>query len=147
MTEVQLRAVEVADLEHFFRFESEPEASRRARFPSRERAAFMTHWETRILGDPTVVSRTVLADGDVAGNLGAWQQDGQWQVGYWLGQRFWGRGVGTRALLLFVAEVTARPLYADAAVTNTGSIRLLEKCGFTRAEDVEEGYATYVLTA
>jgi RimJ/RimL family protein N-acetyltransferase len=51
-------------------------------------------------------------------------------VGYWIGQDFWGRGIATRALRLFLEEVTIRPLYGRAAKDNRASIRVLEKCGF-----------------
>ena len=53
-------------------------------------------------------------------------------LGGWFSQDFWGRGVGTRALLLFLEREPVRPLYADTAVTNTASRRLLERCGFQR---------------
>jgi RimJ/RimL family protein N-acetyltransferase len=42
------------------------------------------------------------------------------------------RGVGhrERALPSFLDLETTRPLYAGAAADNTGSLRVLEKCGF-----------------
>lgn len=95
-TDVRLRDVERADLELFFAFEQDPEAARRAVFPSRERERFMTHWENRVLGDPTGIVRTVLADGEVAGNIVSWEDEGRRLVGYWLGRAFWGRGIGGR---------------------------------------------------
>lgn len=39
-----------------------------AAFPSRDRAAFDAHWATNILGNPAAVTRTILVDGQVAGN-------------------------------------------------------------------------------
>jgi RimJ/RimL family protein N-acetyltransferase len=68
----------------------------------------------------------------VAGNLGSWPDNGQQLLGYWIGREWWGRGVATQALALFVDEVPVRPLYAHVAVHNLGSIRVLEKCGFRR---------------
>jgi RimJ/RimL family protein N-acetyltransferase len=76
----------------------------------------------------------------------SWDQAGQRKVGYWIGKEFWGRGIATRALALFLAEVSERPLYASVATSNVGSIRVLEKCGFTISQgedphpdpDVEE---------
>ncbi|MER0243821.1 GNAT family N-acetyltransferase [Streptomyces sp. HSW2009] len=133
--EVSLRPVEPADLEFFFAFEQDPEASRRAVFPSRERERFMTHWQNRVLADPTALVRTVIADGEVAGNFVNWEADGRWQVGYWLGRAYWGRGIGTRALTQFTAQIPHRPLYADPFASNTASVRLLERCGFRRIPD------------
>ncbi|WP_018352129.1 GNAT family N-acetyltransferase [Longispora albida] len=146
MTDVLLREVRDEDLETFFEYEADPEASRRARFPSREREVFLHHWRTRILGDPAVGARTVLADGEVAGNIVAWEDDGRWWVGYWYGRKFWGRGIGTKALQQYLAEFSVRPLYADPVVTNTGSVKLLERCGFTETEGANDGQALYVLS-
>ena len=41
-----------------------------AAFPSRDRAVFDAHWATNILGNPSNVTRTILVDGKVAGNIG-----------------------------------------------------------------------------
>jgi RimJ/RimL family protein N-acetyltransferase len=49
----------------------------------------------------------------------------------------WGKGIATRALTLFLQQGTVRPLYAHVARHNLASIRVLEKCGFTIAN--EEG--------
>ncbi|MCY1140967.1 GNAT family N-acetyltransferase [Actinoplanes sp. Pm04-4] len=136
--EVRLRPVRITDIDDFFRHEQEPEAQRRANFPARDRPEFVTHWITRILADPQVGARTVLADGAVAGNVVSWWQDGRREVGYWLGERFWGRGVGTRALTLYLEVEKHRPLHATADVSNKASIRVLERCGFVRTDTVRE---------
>lgn len=143
--EVVLRDVERADLEVFLEHEHDPEAIRRSRFAPRYRDAFMTHWETKILGDPTVFVQTVLVSGAPAGNVVAWWQDERRFVGYWFGRPYWGRGIGTTALRLFLAAEKHRPLYADPYVENTGSVRLLEKCGFHRAGIVRHDDGEFVL--
>jgi hypothetical protein len=84
-----------------------------AAFPPRDRERFNAHW-AKIRLDDTVVSRTVLAEGLVAGGIKSWQHDGQRLVGYWIGREHWGRGVATRALTLFLSELSARPLCAHA---------------------------------
>jgi RimJ/RimL family protein N-acetyltransferase len=106
------------------------------KFPSRDRAAHLEHWRTRIFADPENISRTVLADGLVAGHIGSWRApDGRRLVGYALGRQFWGRGMATAALAQFIAEVAERPIYAYTADTNIGSQRVLEKNGFLRVSD------------
>ncbi|WP_328990823.1 GNAT family N-acetyltransferase [Kribbella sp. NBC_01245] len=137
MTTVVLRPVEDDDVEIFHQYESDPEASRRAAFPAREHDRFVAHF-AKIRVDPTVTLRTVLADGEVAGNIVEWEQDGQHWLGYWFGRAFWGRGVGTAALRLFLDEVRVRPLYADPAEQNVGSVRLLEKVGFKQVPPEEQ---------
>jgi hypothetical protein len=46
-----------------------------------------------------------------------------------IGKEYWGKGVATKALLNFLGDVQARPLYARVAKDNTASIRVLRKCG------------------
>ena len=119
MTGVGLRPVAVEDLEVFYQQESDPEALRRANFPSRSHASFTEHWRRRVLGDPSVRARAIVADGELAGHIVAWWQDGRRTVGLWLGRIWWGRGIGTRALTLFLVEETTRPLYGEADVRAT----------------------------
>ena len=68
-----------------------------AAFPSRERDSFMGHW-AKILGDGTVVKKTILFDGHVAGNIVSWEQASERDVGYWIGREYWGKGVAAKAL-------------------------------------------------
>ncbi|MFE7754183.1 GNAT family N-acetyltransferase [Streptomyces sp. NPDC057418] len=146
--QVRLRDVGEADLEVFHAQEHDPEAARRSNFPPREREVFMNHWKTRVLGDPSVFVQAVTVDGELAGNLVAWWEGDRRFLGYWLGRKFWGRGIGTQALGLFLDRETARPLHADPHKGNTGSVRLLEKHGFQRTGTVghdEEGHIMLVL--
>jgi RimJ/RimL family protein N-acetyltransferase len=126
---VSLRDVEDGDLETFFEQASDPEAVKMAAFPARERDAFLAHWQRTRL-EPSVVLRTVIVDGQVAGNVVSWSDSDHREVGYWLGQDFWGRGIATAALGQFLKLVSSRPLEAHVAAHNTASRRVLEKCGF-----------------
>jgi RimJ/RimL family protein N-acetyltransferase len=128
--EVRLRAVWVADLSVFFDQQLDAESTRMAASPARGRTAFIEQW-TRILGDPSVITRTILFNGEVAGNVVSWVEPVERQVGYWIGREYWGKGIATRALSEFLGHVTERPCYAHVAKHNAGSLRVLEKCGFT----------------
>ena len=130
MNGVRLRDVLEADLPILFEHQQDPEASRMAAFPSRDREAFQAHWRTKILGDATVAKKTILFDGRVAGNIVSFEREGKKLVGYWIGREFWGQGVATSALAQFLETEPGRPLYANVAKHNVGSIRVLEKCGF-----------------
>jgi RimJ/RimL family protein N-acetyltransferase len=131
---VILRDVIDSDLPIFFEHQRDPEALRMAAFPSRDHDAFITHW-ARVRSEPSNIIRTILCDGEVAGNIGSWIAEKQRLVGYWIGRDFWGRGVATAALAALVAEVTERPLHAFVAAHNAGSIRVLEKCAFIPSPD------------
>ena len=56
------------------------------------------------------------------------------EVGYWLGEAFWGRGIVTEALNMFSQDVFERlnllRLFAVASAANVGSARVLEKAGY-----------------
>jgi RimJ/RimL family protein N-acetyltransferase len=134
---VHLRDVREDDLPIFYEHQLDPEATQMAAFPSRERDAFMAHW-TRILGDDNVITQTILFDEQVAGNIVSFEQSGERQVGYWIGKPYWGKGIATRALALFLERVKVRPLYAHVAKYNIASIRVLEKCGFMMTGEDKE---------
>ncbi len=127
---VFMRDVLESDLPIFFEQQLDPVANQIAAFPARDREAFMAHW-SKILADETNVLKTILFDGQVAGNIVSWLQSGEREVGYWLGREYWGKGIATRALTAFLEHVKSRPLYAHVAKHNLASIRVLEKCGFT----------------
>ena len=109
-----LREVREDDLDVLFEQQREPEAIAMAIFPAREREAFDAHWR-RVLANDRNVVRAIEVDGEVAGNIGSWEQDGKQLVGYWLGRKFWGRGLATAALGEFVEELGVRPLHAWVA--------------------------------
>jgi RimJ/RimL family protein N-acetyltransferase len=56
------------------------------------------------------------------------------EVGYWLGQEFWGRGVMTEAVSVFTPycfeEFSLYRIFAKAFSNNPASARVLEKAGF-----------------
>jgi len=150
-----LRDVVEADIPILFEHQRDPEAVRMAAFPARDREAFTAHWQ-KILASNEGAKKTILFDGQVAGNIVIFERDGKRLVGYWIGREFWGRGLATRALAELLTEVKERPLHAYVATSNLGSVRVLEKCGFTfvsketefddrLGEEIEE--ALYVLNA
>jgi ribosomal-protein-alanine N-acetyltransferase len=58
------------------------------------------------------------------------------EIGYWLAQPFWGRGIVTEALTAVTPEVFRRfditRLYAVPFADHAASVRVLEKAGFVR---------------
>ncbi len=132
--DVILRDVMESDLPIFFEQQLDAEANWMAAFTAKDptdRDAFMAHW-ARIRSDATNVIQTILEDERVAGSVSSYQEEpGKPEVTYWLGKEFWGRGIATRALASFLRRMPARPVYARAAKDNAGSLRVLEKCGFT----------------
>ncbi len=141
-SDVLLRDVTAGDLPILFEQQLDPEANYMAAFTSRDpadRDAFMAHW-AKILADESIIKQTILADGQVAGSIGSFEQFGEREVGYWIGRQFWGKGIATKALAAFLGHVKQRPLHARAVKDNIASLRVLQKCGFTICGE-DKGFA------
>jgi RimJ/RimL family protein N-acetyltransferase len=130
---VVVRAVRETDLPVLFEHQNDPEASRMAVHPSRERDAFMIHW-AKLLADDSITKRAIVLHGEVAGSAVAFSQGGRRMVGYWIGREYWGRGLATAALATLLEDEPERPLYAYVAKHNLGSIRVLQKNGFQECD-------------
>lgn len=129
--DVLLRDVLEADLPIFYEHQLDPVALRMVAFTPRDESAFMTHWQSNILGDREVTKKTILLGGEVVGYVVGFERNGKREVGYWIGRPYWGKGIATRALAQFLGMATERPLYAIVTKHNVASIRVLEKSGFT----------------
>lgn len=82
--------------------------------------------------------RAVLIDGEAVGSIGVFQGKDVYEksaeLGYWLGEPFWGQGIMTRAVRLLCEEAfdTLRVvrIFAEPFAANLGSRRVLENAGF-----------------
>jgi RimJ/RimL family protein N-acetyltransferase len=130
-----LREVTETDLDVLFAHWTDPEANRMAAFapadPS-DREAFDERWR-RIRESDDSTALVIEVDGKVVGSISSWTNEGEREVTYWIGREHWGKGIATRALAEFLADVErTRPIQASTADDNVGSQRVLEKCGFRR---------------
>jgi RimJ/RimL family protein N-acetyltransferase len=126
---VLLRDVEPSDLPLFFEHQRDPVSVAMVVFRSRERAEFDEHW-AKILANETCLTKTIVADGQVAGHIASFLRDGEREIGYWIDRALWGRGIATEALSAFLQLEQRRPLTAGVAPHNVASMRVLQKCGF-----------------
>lgn len=128
-----LRNVVNDDLPIFFEHQLDQEANYMAAFTAKDptnQESFMAHWH-RILADKTNIIQTIIFNGQVAGSVSSYEEEGKPEVTYWLGKQYWGKGIATWALKEFLAHHNpTRPIYARVAKDNLGSRRVLEKCGF-----------------
>jgi RimJ/RimL family protein N-acetyltransferase len=127
---VLLREVRDSDLPALFAYQADPVAAAMAGFPSRDRAAFDAHW-ARTRADPTCLVGAVVADDKVVGNIGSWDGEDGRELGYWIGQPHWGRGIASAAVGELLLLDPVRPLHAHVVAHNVASLRVLSTHGFT----------------
>lgn len=150
--ELLLRNVIDNDLPIFFEYNLDQAANYMAAFTAKDptnQEAFMAHWH-RILADKTNIIQTIIFNGQIAGSVSSYEDEGKPEVTYWLGRDYWGMGIATWALKEFLVQKNQiRPIYARVAKDNLGSRRVLEKYGFkiigeskgfanARNEEIEE---------
>ena len=62
--------------------------------------------------------------------------DGTWEIGYHIAKDFTGKGYSTEAVKAFlpvmVQKLNLREVYGICLAENLASVRVLEKCGFTK---------------
>jgi RimJ/RimL family protein N-acetyltransferase len=133
MGDVRLRELRDEDLDPIFEMMRDPVAVRMAAFTPPDpddRAAFDAHM-ARVRGLPDVQNRAVTVDGSLVGSIASFVMDGDTEITYWIDRGWWGRGVASEALSVFLSEVAVhRPLFARAASDNAGSLAVLRKAGF-----------------
>ncbi|MBH1662566.1 GNAT family N-acetyltransferase [Stenotrophomonas maltophilia] len=136
----RLRPWRPDDLESLLRHANDAEVSRglRDRFPypyTREDGeAFLAG---RVLA-PGTLNLAIEINGQAGGSGGAQpgvaERGHSAELGYWLGQAYWGQGLMTRVVALFVPwvmdELRLFRLQAGVVDFNLGSARVLEKNGF-----------------
>lgn len=86
----------------------------------------------------------ITLDGDLIGVCGLTFSDETPapELGYWLGEPFWGQGIGSEAISALLNAVTQTEedaeLFARCLVTNQSSAALLKKCGFNHVKTLTE---------
>ncbi len=141
----RLRPWRKSDAESLVRHANNPKiaARLRDRFPhpytmEHARQYLMKDAQRAVEGNEFVFAIEV--DGEAAGGIGIVRgtdvERVSAELGYWLGEQYWGRGIVTAAIQRFAPWVMERygltRLHADCFSDNPASSRVLEKAGFTR---------------
>lgn len=112
----------------------------RDRFPF----PYEIHHATTFLGwiarQPASTVWAIEVDGEAAGGIGIELRTDvervSAEIGYWLGERHWRRGIATEALRAVTAEAFKRfeitRLYAVPFADHAASVRVLEKAGYVK---------------
>lgn len=132
--DIVLRKTVLADLDHFFEFQQDPEAIHLAAFTARDqhdRSAFLKKY-SKFLEDPEINNQTIIYKNSIAGNMAKFILEGDAEITYWIDRKLWGKGIASGALKLFLVIENTRPLIARTAFDNLPSQKVLEKCGFRK---------------
>jgi RimJ/RimL family protein N-acetyltransferase len=84
----------------------------------------------RITSSPENKFRVITSNARFVGTIGSYVSEGTTEVTYWIDRAYWGQGIATQALRLFLEQISVRPIRARAASDNTASLRVLQKVGF-----------------
>lgn len=139
---IQFTITEKEDLDCFFQFQLDTEASYLAAFTPKDptdKAAYIDKY-TKFLTDPTITMLTIKVDGIIAGSVSKFLIEEEAEVTYWIDKKYWGHGIATAALQEILRIEQGRPIYGRTAFDNYASQKVLEKCGFVKI-GTDSGFA------
>jgi RimJ/RimL family protein N-acetyltransferase len=130
------------DLDSLVRHANNPNiaARLRDRFPHPYTSEIGIAWLRHATAERPVVAFAIVVDGAAIGGIGFILGEDvercSAEIGYWLGEEYWGRGIATDALRAitnhaFDAHSLTR-VFAVPFADNVASCRVLEKVGFVR---------------
>src|SRR5437868_1751743 len=110
----------------------------RDRFPHPYTLDDAKWWIEHASSENPMTSFAIVVDGEAAGGIGFFLQEDIFrrsvEIGYWLGEAFWGRGIVTDAVRAMSEYIFANfdvcRIYAGVFEWNPGSMRVLEKAGY-----------------
>ena len=110
----------------------------RDRFPHPYTLDDAKAWIERASTDRPMTSFAIVVDGEAVGGVGFFLQEDIFrrsvEIGYWLGEAFWGRGIVTDAVRAMSEYIFANfdvcRIYAGVFEWNPASMRVLEKAGY-----------------
>ena len=110
------------------------------RFPHPYTLAIAEYWVTRGQIDFSGDNWAIAFEDRAVGGCGLHQEAGQFrcnaEIGYWLAEPYWGRGIVTRVARVLTDRAFANPditrVFAPIHAGNTASMRVVEKCSFVR---------------
>jgi RimJ/RimL family protein N-acetyltransferase len=122
------------DLHYLYQIQLDQVANHMAAFTSESGTDFRLYFEKYVkhLADPTISMWTIRLEQQIVGSVAKFVMSGDAGITYWIDKEFWGQGVATEALTQLLQYETVRPIYGYVAFDNSGSQRVLEKCGFRK---------------
>lgn len=131
---VKLRELRREDYKILFDFQKDQESNYMAAFVSKDPNnwnEFKNKWD-KISNHHDNIIKTILYNDELSGYISKYILMDQPNIGYWIGRKYWGKGIATQAVREFLELYKDRPLQARVAFDNLASIKILEKCGFSK---------------
>ena len=143
MQKIKLRTTIQSDFNIFFQNQQDKEANHMAAFTAKDPSDKKNYFEKWLpfLDDKTVTLKTILSETEIAGSICTYPMGDEIHITYWINKAFWGQGIATKALDLFLNEFTERPLHASTAFGNYGSMKVLERCSFVKTGETGTYFA------
>jgi [ribosomal protein S5]-alanine N-acetyltransferase len=139
---ITLRSTILSDLDTLFEFQTDKEAGYLAAFMPKDpndKVAYISKY-TKLLSDPSVNNQTIILNQTIVGSIAKFMMDGETEITYWIDRQYWGQGIASEALAMFLEVVSIRPIYGKVAFDNIGSQKVLENAGFLKV-GVDKGFA------
>ena len=110
----------------------------RDRFPHPYTPAVAEQWIRHVTGITPETDFAIDVEGEAVGGIGLVLHDDvercSAEIGYWLGEKYWGRGITTAALQSLTEyafnEFNLTRVFAVPYARNAASIKVLEKAGY-----------------
>jgi RimJ/RimL family protein N-acetyltransferase len=136
----QIRAWRHGDEESLVRHANNPNVARNLRdiFPSPYTISHAKQWIAHASSQSPVTDFAIVVESEAAGGIGFVRQADvahrSVEIGYWLGEAFWGRGIVTGALRAMSDHIFSKydvcRIFCTVFESNEASIRVLEKAGY-----------------
>ena len=132
----------IDDLDTLFQFQLDFEANYLAAFTPKDPTDKIGYIEkySRFLTDSTINMMTIKINNEIVGSISKFVMEGDNEITYWIDKKYWGKGIATTALEMFLKIVSNRPLFGRVAYDNFGSQKVLEKAGFVKIGN-DKGFA------
>lgn len=139
---ITLTKTTLNDLETLFEFQLDTEANHLAAFTPKDPTDKKTYMDrySKFLTNPTINMMTIKIDKQIVGSISKFVMEGDHEITYWIDKKFWGKGIASTALNMFLNIERNRPLFGRVAFDNFGSQKVLEKAGFIKT-GTDKGFA------
>jgi len=106
-----------------------------------------SYLESCIAGEGSIFCRAIAVNGEAVGSIGVFPCSDVYkksaELGYWLAEDYWSRGIMTEAVKQICQEAFAVfdivRIFAEPFSHNIGSCKVLEKAGFTYEGTMKSG--------